>query len=316
MDSDPSKSAASQPNMQKPKFGSRVEVAWNVAGELSAAHAAYVVATGAKCTDPKTESLLIDPVAQINTRLVNESIDVAGFWRSYLAEIASGMTLDLACDASLMSAGCSELQLDATAGAIAKKLSDAKSLFDGRFPKLVDQLELRGRPLRERWDTLGAGCLREVERLIWQNSPPQDWWPSRINGYLVQPVRGGDGGWDGPGERFWMEAMLTDADPAIPEVVRVAWLISSVAIENHSRSRSSESELIAAWKLASVPIVLSAATALELVASDPLPIAKAISMWHVAPPSAAEVVSNWWDEWQSSETALPVALRNLSKQLR
>ena len=88
MDPDPSKGSAAQRQTQGPargtargisrgpKFGSRVEVAWNVAGELSAAHAAYVVATGAKCTDPKTESLLIDPVAQINTRLVNESIDV------------------------------------------------------------------------------------------------------------------------------------------------------------------------------------------------------------------------------------------------
>lgn len=312
MDLNPSDKSALR---RGPKFGVRVEVVWNVAGDLSAAHAAYVVATGAKSTDPKTEALLIDPVAQINTRLVNEAIDVAGFWRTYLSEIASGMTLDQACDASLMSAGCSELQLDATAGAIAKQLAEAKSQFDGRFPKLVDQLELRGRPLRQRWNALGAGCLREVERLIWQNSPPEDWWPSRVNGYLVQPVRGGDGGWDGPDCRFWMEAMLTDADPALPEVLRVAWLVSSIAIENHSRSRSSESELITAWKLASVPIVLSAATAVELVASDPLPIAKAMSMWHVASPTAAGLVSQWWEDWQVSKTALPVALRDLSKQL-
>ena len=120
---------------------------------------------------------------------------------------------------------------------------------------------------------------------------------------------------DGPDEKFWMEAMLTDADPALPEVVRVAWLVSSIAIENHSRARSSESELIAAWKLASVPIVLSAATELELVASNPLPIDKAMAMWHVAPPSAADIVANWWDEWQTSKTALPVALRKLSQQL-
>jgi hypothetical protein len=297
------------------KSADRVEVAWNVAGQLSAAHAAYVVATGANCTDPKTEALLIDPVAQINTRLVNESIDVAQFWRVYLAEIAAGQALDQACNVSLLTAGCSELQLDATAGAIAKRLAEAKSLFDRRYPKLIDQLELRGRPLRQRWETLGAGVLREVERLIWQNSPPDDWWPSRIQGYLVQPVRGGDGGWDGPGQRFWMEAMLTDADPVIPEVLRVGYLASSIAIENHSRSRSSESNLIHAWKLATVPIVLSAGTAVELVPDNPLPIARAMELWHVAPQSGAKLVSKWWDQWRSSPTALPVALRDLSGQL-
>lgn len=316
MDLNPSNMSESRSNPGGPKFGDRVELVWSVAGDLSAAHAAYVVATGAKCTDPKTEALLIDPTAQINTRLINESIDVANFWQCYLSEIAGGMTLDRACDAALMSSGCSELQLDATAGAVAKQLSHAKSLFDERFPKLIEQLELRGRPLRQRWNTLGPGCLREVERLIWQNSPPEDWWPNRVNGHLVQPIRGGDGGWDGPGGRFWMEAMLTDADPALPEVLRVAWLISSVAIENHSRSRSSESELITAWKLASVPIVLSAATAVELVASDPLPIDKAMSMWHVAPPAAADVVAKWWDDWQASKTALPIALRKLSERLK
>lgn len=293
----------------------RVNVLWKVSSELSAAHAARIVASGAKCTDPQTESLLVEPVAQINTRLINDSIDIAEFWRSYLSEVAAGNSIDRASATSLIQAGCNELQLDSTSGAVAKQLAEAKSLFNGRFPKLQEQLGLRGRPLRDRWDTFGPGCLREIERLVWRSSPPGDWWPPRVTGFLVQPIRGGDGDWDGPGGRFWMEAMLTDADPIVPEVLRVAWLVCSVAIENHCRSRSGETNLMSAWKLASVPIALQAGRAVELVAADSLPIDRAMAQWHVASESVADVLSQWWNDWQSSQTALPVALRQLSQQL-
>jgi hypothetical protein len=259
--------------------------------------------------------MLVESVAAINTRLINDSIDIAEFWRIYLSEIASGNTIDGSTAASLVLAGCSELQLDSTSGAIAKQLAEARTLFHTRFPKLREQLGLRGRPLRDRWDTFGPGCLREIERLVWRNSPPTDWWPPRVTGFLVQPIRGGDGDWDGPGGRFWMEAMLTDADPVVPEVLRVAWLVCCVAIENHCRSRSGETDLMRAWKLASVPIALQAGRAVELVAAESLPINRAMAQWHVASESVAELVSRWWAQWQDSGTALPVALRQLSQQL-
>ena len=162
-----------------------------MAGELSAAHAAHVVATGGVCTDPQAERLLVPPVARINTRLANEAIDVGKFWTSYLSEVAQNTDLSDACARSLAWAGCNELQLDATAGALTKELSEARSVFNGRYPKLTDQLELRGQPLRQRWNALGVGILREVERLIWENSPPSDWWPDRVEGVLVQPVSRG-----------------------------------------------------------------------------------------------------------------------------
>ena len=46
----------------------KVNIRWLAHAELSAAHAAYVVATRTACTDPKTEQMLVEPVTDINNR--------------------------------------------------------------------------------------------------------------------------------------------------------------------------------------------------------------------------------------------------------
>ncbi len=243
----------------------RSTIRWIAHPEFSAARAAYVVATGAPCNDPKTEALLIGPIADINDRLLSASIDVSAFWNDYVNQRFADSDLAEASTAALTKAGCNEMQLDQTAKIIKNRLGDARAAFLGRYPKLIEQLELRGRPLRERWDTYGEGLLREVERQIWNNSPPNDWWPTRTLACLVQPLVGGDGEYDSGSERFWIEAMLTDTDPAVPEVVRVAWLVTQIAIANHTRQRSGDTALLKPWQYASVPLVLAAAAEVELV---------------------------------------------------
>jgi hypothetical protein len=294
----------------------QVAIRWSAHGELSAAHAAYVVATGARCTDPKTEALLIEPVTEVNNRLVSSSIDVGAFWQSYLVERLRDTEMNVACAMALMSSGCSELQVEQTTKAISGRLSDARLAFMQRFPKLAEQLELRARPLREKWDTYGPGLLRDVGRQIWDNSPPENWWMPRVQGWLVQPVRGGDGGFDVHSERFWIEAMLTDADPLVPEVLRIAWLVTRMAIERHIRERSGDLSLSRAWSLVSVPLVLTAAAELELIRGGDLPIARAMELWQIGDAQIAERLRQWWQQLRQTPQPLPVALKALDRLLK
>ncbi len=292
----------------------RAAVRWTAATEFIAAQAAYVVATSMPCTDPKTEALLIGSVADINNRLLSASIDVAKFWNEYLDGRLSDQDLSPAVTSSLLVAGCNEMQLEQTAKTVARRLTDARAAFFGRYPKLSEQLELRGRPLRERWDTYGEGLLRGVERQIWNNSPPEDWWTGRTVGLLTQPLVGGFGG-IGDNEslphRFWIEAMLTDADPAVPEVLRIAWLMTSLAIENHTQGRSTGTSTVLPWHYASVPLVLAAAADVELVAADDLPIERAMGLWKFGDQTAAKKVAAWWKDFSAQPEALPVALKKL-----
>lgn len=288
---------------------------WEADPELSAARAIYVVATGTPCTDAKTEQSLIAAVTDVNHRLLSASIDNGRFWTGFLDRCVAGDAWAIAVSISLARAGCSELQLDQTARSILSRLNEARHLFFQRFPKLDEQLPLRARPLRERWLAIGPGLLREIERQVWQNSPPNDWWPSSVTVSTVQPLTGGGGGFDPDADSIWIEAMLTDADPSIPEVLRVVWLVTSLAIETHIRSRTGQRMISNAWSLVSVPLVLSAGSHLEMFHGDQLPIAQAVGMWRGGSAETIEALDRWWREYDSSAVPLPIALQQLERAL-
>ena len=298
-----------------------VAIRWTTQPRLSVVHAAYVVATGGRCVDAKLESALVTPVTDINHRLLSASIDVGRFWRRLVCEVAGDRTDSARADAratdiALMSAGMSELQLEQTSAAITRQLRECRVAFAQRYPKLDEQLQLRSRPLKERWDAFGPGLLRSIARRIWDASPPTDWWPPTVSGMLLQPVRGGGGGFDSDSSRFWIEAMLTDADPAVPEVLRVAYLVTRMAIESHTREKSSEHPHTLPWSFAAVPLVLSAAADLELVPAKPLPINAALDQWHIGDQQTAAIVQDWWQQLAGTPTAMPVALKALDRMLQ
>lgn len=290
-----------------------VTIRWIADPELSFAQAAYVVATGAYCVDRKTESLLASAVAEINTRLISSEIEAGAFWKRYRSEVARDRRGPDACSDALLAAGCSELQLDQIVKAISSRLSEGRIEFRKRFPKLTEQLELRGRPLQDRWQTAGPGLLRDVQRQVWGDRSPDRWWTPRTEARLIQPMRGGDGGIAESAARFWIEAMLTDADPAVPEVLRVAWLVTRLAIAAHLPA--ADPPLVRSWGLAAVPLVLTAAGELSLLAGDSLPVKSAIERWQLGDAEIAERVEFWWSEQRSNRAPLPIAVKELARLL-
>ncbi len=289
---------------------------WRSDPELSAVRAAFVVATGMPCTDRKTEQSLVATVNEINHRLLSASIDNGRFWTGYLDRCVAGDPRDTAVAVSLIRSGCNEMQVEQIAKAINSRLHDARQLFFERFPKLDEQLPLRVQPLRQRWDAIGPGLIREIERQVWQNSPPPDWWPPAVAVSAVQPLTGGGGGFDPDADSIWIEAMLTDSDPTIPEVLRVVWLVTSLAIETHIRSRTGQRMISTAWSLVSVPLVLSAASHLEMFPPGSLPIGRAVDLWHGASPKTIKVLEQWWHQFAGSGVPLPIALKQLEDSLR
>lgn len=305
-------------------------VRFQPAVDLSVIHASFVVATGAVCSDEKTESVLRGPTSEINTRLVSATVDVRSFWSSLFASVATGKSARVSCTSALIDAGCSELQVDQMAAALSSRLDECRIAFQQRFPKLRDQLELRAGPLKDRWQTFGPGLLIETARTIWASSPPDDWWPAEIDCLLVQPVRGGDGGFDSGQRRVWIEAMLTDNDPAVGEIFRLAFWITQVAVGRHldatlgRPSTPSHPEdfgsgthrrLSLPWDLGCVPVVLKAGSHLDLFRADQLPIQTAVRLWRLGDDAVGEVVAKWWDQWGDAGAAMPVALKALDRML-
>lgn len=291
------------------------KIQWVAHPELSAAHAAYLVSTRAPCNDPKTEQTLIQPVTEANNRLFSASVDVGQFWQQYLLQVLSDVPMEQACGVALLAAGANEMQVEQTSKAVANRLGDARLAFTNRYPKLAEQLDLRARPLRERWETYGPGLLNQVGKQIWGDRPPADWWMPQVTALMVQPMRGGDGGYDASGARLWLEAMLTDVDPRVPEVLRVAWLVTSMAIDNYARGTSGELSLMRPWSLVSVPLVLNAGRELELLRGEELPMNEAMKLWHFADEEVAATVSQWWAVQADSTAPLPARLKRLDEML-
>lgn len=298
--------------------------------DLSLVHAAFVVATGGHCSDAKTEAALSGPTSEINTRLLSSMVDIRSFWSELFACVASGRSPRQSCSDALIRAGCSELQVDQTAAALGSRLDECRIAFQQRFPKLQDQLELRARPLKDRWQTFGPGLLIETARRIWDSSPPSEWWPENIDCLLVQPIRGGDGGFDSGQCRVWVEAMLTDADPTVGEIFRLAFWVTQVAVGRHLAATLGPAQTPShpedfgsgthrktslPWQLGCVPVVLSAGAELDLIPFGPIPIQTAIRLWRLGDEAVGETVSKWWDQWGDAGAAMPVALKALDRML-
>ncbi|MEM6470613.1 MAG: hypothetical protein AAF802_13735 [Planctomycetota bacterium] len=302
------------------------KVHFRPAPELSLIHAAFVVATGGLCSDERLESSLRGPTSEINTRLLSSMADTQLFWSHLFASVAAGQTPRDCCAAAFIAAGGSELQAEQSAAGLASLLDDCRITFNGRFPKLADQLKLRSGPLRDRWQTFGPGLLIQTAGRIWGSKPPEEWWPEDVNCLLLQPLRGGDGGFDSGGQRVWMEAVLTDVDPQVSEVLRLAYWVTQVAVGRHLDSTLGRVEdgshpedfgsgthrrTTLPWRLGCVPLVLEAARELEVLSARELPIEAALRLWRLGDAKTAALVSDWWQTWRGLEDPIPVALKAL-----
>jgi hypothetical protein len=294
----------------------KLSIRWRGDTQLSAIHAAYVVASDAVCADRKTQQALVAPATEINNRLLSASVDVASFWQRLFAEYAFDSASQRAVEIALIAAGGSELQLEQTAAAISNRLGECRLAFQSRFPKLADQLELRIGPLKQRWNEVGSELLSTIANRIWDDQPPADWWPARVTGIAVQPMRGGDGDYDSDAVKFWIEALLNDADPDVPEVLRVAWLLTQLAIQIQMREKSSETVSGMPWTLGSVPIVLSASVDAGITdRGDDQQIETALRLWRLGDGSTAGTLHEWWNQWQQNKSPMPLAVKGLDKML-
>ncbi len=293
----------------------QTSIRWKTDASLSEIHAAHIVATGVPCNDKKTVQALASPVTEINNRLLSSSLDIATFWQRLMSETLFQTPIKQAAVIALSDAGCSELQVEQLASVIVNRLSESRMAFQSRFPKLTEQLELRGRPLRDQWETYGPGLLAAIAKQIWIDSPPSDWWPKRVEAVLVQPMRGGDGDYDAESNRIWIEAVLTDVDPAVPEVLRLAYLITQLAIDTHTLERSTNSVTSLPWSVGMIPITLAAGADLGFVHSSPQSVATAMRLWGIGQSRSAEIVNQWWNQQQKAPAPMPLALKQLGQQL-
>jgi hypothetical protein len=197
---------------------------------------------------------------------------------------------------------------------MAGAISDVEAATALAFPKLVEQLVLRGRPLQEQWIGYGRGLMAHVRRLT-----EEAWLVPEAEAIFVQPVLGGAGYAHPTLNRFTIEAVLTNPLAELPEVVRVAWLICQLQADlpiYADELTLGRAEPVAA--LASLVTALAAAEVLELSRCDEDTIQLAIEHWQIAIPALEDIASlliPWWETYLQTRPPWSIALRALDKML-
>src|SRR5690606_32210927 len=128
--------------------------------------------------------------------------------------------------------------------------------------------------------------------------------------------------------KVWIEAVLANPLPEVPEVLRLAWLIARLGLaaqllppspaeadeQPEQQARSFE-----VLSLALLPVTLQAAAELELgpaPAQAPHLINTAAAAWSGAIDAAVvETLQRWWSQSEELKPPFPVALMALDRML-
>ena len=197
-------------------------------------------------------------------------------------------------------------------------ISDIEAAYNQLFPKFHEQLPLRARPLQEHWLGFGPGLLAHLGRLT-----QKDLLVSEARVVVLQPILAGAGVAHIDQNLVRIEAVLTNPMVELPEVVRLAWLLSQLQLDLPIHSETIGMNLLTRLgPLAMLPPILAAAEVMELSKCDESIAELAIEQWRIPVPKEKEVhveivpvLMDWWETYLQTRPAWHTALQALAKML-
>lgn len=289
----------------------RTELRWIASLPTSCVHAGAALAHGRALADTKFAATIAEPaealieeirVQQLPEILWSHLLGLSSgiHSSSQLAEVALAKTIGDVPDIALRSAQ------------LATCLSRLFSVVRAQMPALLDQLELRGRPLREQWDARGPGMLFALARVT--EAPVI---AERADALLVHPALGGAGGAHLSYNSVRIEAVLASPHAELPEAVRLAWMLAQLQLDLPRFSEAIHRDrLPLVAQIAMLPAALHAGENVELCRFDAATMSLALEAWAIETPAglnAVETAMAWWDTYQATRPPLSVALAALDR---
>lgn len=289
------------------------ELRWKTSLSATALHAALCRAQGIPAADAALGSML----ASAADALAGE-IDAAQWPRIALLEQLTGLASELDNNRELVTRAAAKLHLPPRDPGllvrIAGGIADLEATLLRQQPNLAEELAVRCGPLREQWEARGPGMLREIAQ-----STEAEVIPQAAEIILVSPYAGGYGLAHARQNRVTMEGVLFHPTPALPEPVRLAWLIAQL---NSDLPRYGDllptGRASYVFAAAMAAPTLAAAQEVELATCDATTLATAYDAWGIAgdlPGDAPERVWNWWNAWLDQSATWPVAVAALGRLL-
>ena len=291
------------------------ELRWIASFSASCFHAAWAVLEGLPLVDGDMQGEWDEAV-----RGLAREIDTCGLPRGALMEQLCALSAGIDNNTELAQVAARKVAGGDTsrqrAPSLARAITQLETAFQHAVPKVVDELSQRAGPLRTQWEARGPGLMAQIGRLTDPGVVVD-----RADVVLVHPVLGGGGAAHPAYNSVRIEAVLADTHEQLPEVLRLAWMLSLLNLDLPRYSENipgSRRGLVTS--LAMTPAVLTAAETVQLGRCDAETIALALAAWlpalHVA--DEEETVArllNWWNTFTGSRPAWPVALLALEKML-
>jgi hypothetical protein len=277
----------------------------------SALHAAEASWRGETFVDPQLAQAIRKPALALAYEITSHGLPELRMWRNLAALMPTYDNRRHAVKVAGLRSQGRALEEPAVA-AIAGAIADLEIAVHQSFPGLADELELRGRLLREQWEARGPGMLRRMQDLL-----PAEVILAASDVLLVQPALGGDGKPHLVNNTVRIEAVLANPHAQLPEPVRLAWLLSQLNLDVPKYSETIHPDRLPhVTALAMLPAVLEAAHYVELVTFDRELLPLAIEAWRLRVPAdvdGPELIANWWMTYKETKPALGIALKALDE---
>lgn len=291
------------------------EIRWLASTSTSSLHAAATILRGQTIADSDLASAISAP-----SELLAHEIDVTGNDRSKLLSqlIPLSATIDnnrqLTDTAAKKAYGPNALS-DTAIARIAGAISELENSFVHCHPKAMQEIETRGRLLREQWESRGPGMLASISR-----HTDGSLLVEHADTVLVHPTANGGGVACPPLNTVVIEAVLTNPDAALPEVMRLGWMLSTLNLDLPIyRDVIHADRLPIIGALAMLPPSIQAGQDVEWCGLDDSLVEHAIVRWGidvVDPVATSDVLRRWWSTYQSAQPRWSVALAALDQTIR
>ena len=249
-----------------------MDLRWKVSFSASCLNAAAALVEGLPAANSEIAAVLHPPTEELVAELHVLQFDVA----TALHDL-TGLTADYENNRQLVemmlrrARGANSVD-SATVARLAGCIADLEAAWLRQQPNLVEELAVRGRPLREQWEARGPGLLRSITRLT-----DDMFLAPSAEVVLVCPLVGGHGRAHLHQNRVTLEAVLTNPQTELPETLRLGWLLAQLHLDVPTRSEPVSPQRLpwlASW--ATLPLVLAAAESVELARLDEVTLSSAI----------------------------------------
>lgn len=291
-----------------------IHLDWKLNPRASIFHAAAGMQAGLAAAHRELPEAIANTLAKTSQTLQAAGIHDQPFWSQILVKSAENDALQAIVSTALRKLYRLESEMGLVNTTLVGCLTEM--LHQANPHRITgDELQTRSQPLRQQWEAYGPGLMRLIEdrtiaELIVDSAKV----------ILVQPIFGGAGKAHLLLNAIHLEALLANPRDELPEVLRMAWLLSQLnndlPVHSDSIPRNRLSRISG---LAMLPATLIAAEELGLSRFDQQTLRLAIQHWQIATPEEAqemaELADRWWSICTSGRYAWNLSLAALDRMV-